>query len=287
MAITGVIKEQQTTNFTKKVGLFEAEVVAINPTAEEYKSILDIELKEDSKATDYLSVSQSGVAKARLDVWLKDVKTGELFKSVFFLDDEVKVNRDGSKTQFINSIGRSTWAASEEGLPSWFVQNRSVRKAKVGEEELYSFLSIWLSKLNFRDADTELELDWKKLMRGNVSELKEQIGGDLCKNVVALATIKTVEKEEGPVSYQGIYKRFMLEGSLKYFRNMDYNSQETIRSLEFKDKRELKLHEKFVVDLYGDYGCREFFSLSELHNYDPESNLAESDKVLDSDDSIF
>jgi hypothetical protein len=34
--------------------LFEANVIAINPTAEEFKDILGMELKEDSKATEYL-----------------------------------------------------------------------------------------------------------------------------------------------------------------------------------------------------------------------------------------
>ena len=33
--------------FPKKVGLFEASVIAINPTIEQYKDILGIELKED------------------------------------------------------------------------------------------------------------------------------------------------------------------------------------------------------------------------------------------------
>ena len=37
-------------DFSKKVGLFEANVIAINPTIEEFKDKLGMELKEDSKA---------------------------------------------------------------------------------------------------------------------------------------------------------------------------------------------------------------------------------------------
>jgi hypothetical protein len=36
-------------DYPKKVGLFEAKVIAVNPTIEEYKTLFDIELKDDSK----------------------------------------------------------------------------------------------------------------------------------------------------------------------------------------------------------------------------------------------
>jgi len=55
--IGGKKKEQsqeQQSEYAKKVGLFEANVIAINPTMEEYKDILNMELKEDSKAVEYL-----------------------------------------------------------------------------------------------------------------------------------------------------------------------------------------------------------------------------------------
>jgi hypothetical protein len=61
----------------KVVGIFSAKVVAINPTIEQFKSLLGIELKEDSKATDYLSENKDGNTTLRVDVWLEDVTTSE------------------------------------------------------------------------------------------------------------------------------------------------------------------------------------------------------------------
>ncbi len=56
--IGGVKRESassnENTNFPKKVGLFEADIVAINPTIEEYSTVLGMELKPDGKATDDL-----------------------------------------------------------------------------------------------------------------------------------------------------------------------------------------------------------------------------------------
>ena len=47
--IGGVKRESagsgENTNFPKKVGLFESDVVAINPTIEEYSTVLGMELK--------------------------------------------------------------------------------------------------------------------------------------------------------------------------------------------------------------------------------------------------
>jgi hypothetical protein len=84
--IGGKRKEQTSLpEFSKKVGLFEAKVVAINPSAEEYKEILNIELKEDSKALEYLGTSTDGNTTLRTDVWLEDVKSKDKFKVTFFL----------------------------------------------------------------------------------------------------------------------------------------------------------------------------------------------------------
>ena len=274
--------------FTKKVGFFEATVAAINPTAEEYNSQLGIELKNDSKATEYLTTDKDGTSKVRIDVWLKDVKTETLLKTSFWLEDNKKFNKDKTKKQYVNSVGITTWASSEEDLPQWFVKGRDYRVAYVGEAEFVEFLRVWLGGLDFRDESTELMLDWKSIMRGNLKEWKEQIDGEWCQTVGALATIKTVEKEDGPVSYQNIYNKAFFPGySIKNMRNMDYNNPETLRSLSFKTFKELKMHERFVLNVTGEYGCKDYYTFKELHDYNPDENVAATDKVYSTDDADY
>lgn len=273
--------------FTKQVGLFEAKVVAINPSAEEYKDVLEIELKDDSKALEYLSVNKEGNTSLRVDIWLQDIKNDGKFKVTFFLENREKENKDATKLQYINAVGVCSWAADADDLPDWFAK-RDYRPAFVGEEELYGFLRTWLGNLDYRDEETTLDLDWKKLMKGNLKDLKSQIDGEYCTNVVALATIKTVVKDGDVKEYQNIYnKSFLPAYTLKQFRLVDYNKSDMQSKLRAKATRELKPHERFVVNITGEYGCKDYFVFKDLADYDADANLVSSDSTISEDDADF
>ena len=287
MAIGGQKREVTTAKeFTKKVGIFEGEVIAINPNAAEYKEILGRELKEDSKATEYL-YEKDGVAKIRVDIWLKDVKTDFIDKVTFFLEDTKRSNKDGSKKQYVNNIGMCSWASSEENLPTWFVK-RDYRIAYTGEEELITFLRTWLGGIDYSKDDAEVALDWKKVIVGNLKEWKDEIGGELTTSVGVLATVKTVEKEEGPVSYQNIYNKGFFPGYfIKKMRLINYNDANVVRGISFKSSKELQQHERFVLNVTGEYGCKDYYTFKDLQDYDANSNLVESDKVISTDGADY
>ena len=274
-------------DFKKSVGLFEAKVIAVNPNMEEYKDILGIELKEDSKALEYLGKTDEGNIKLRIDIWLEEVKDNEKFKVTFFLEDKEKENKDGSKYQYINAVGVCSWASDPNDLPEWFAK-RDYRVAYVGEEDLYNFMRTWLNELDYRDAETVLEMDWKKLMKGNVKDIKSQIDGEWCSTIGALATIKIVAKDGDTKEYQGVYnKLFLPPYSIKQFRLVDYSKTETLNKLRAKKTRDLKAHEKFAVNVTGEYGCKDYFTLKDLRDYNPDDNLVASDKTISEDDSDF
>lgn len=289
MSGIGGNKRQSTgeSNFSKKVGLFEAKVIAINPTIEEFKDKLGIELKEDSKAVDYLGTSQDGNKTVRIDVWLEEVKNKDKFKVVFFLENKERENKDGTKKQYINTVGSCSWADDENNLPKWFTE-RECRVAYMGEEDLYNFMRTWLGDLDYRDAETTLQLDWSKLMKGNVKDLRDQINGEWCTNIVALATVKTVEKDGELKEYQGVYnKAFLPAYTLKQFRLIDFSSSNTLKQLREKKSKDLKPHERFVLGITGEYGCKEFYTFKDIADYNADDNLVASDKVLEEDDSDF
>lgn len=289
MSGIGGNKRQSTgeSNFSKKVGLFEAKVIAINPTIEEFKDKLGIELKEDSKAIEYLGMSQDGNKTVRIDVWLEEVKNKDKFKVAFFLENKERENKDGTKKQYINTVGSCSWADDENNLPKWFTE-RECRVAYVGEEDLYNFMRTWLGDLDYRDAETTLQLEWSKLMKGNVKDLRDQIGGEWCTNIVALATVKTVEKDGELKEYQGVYnKAFLPAYTLKQFRLLDFSSSTTLKQLREKKSKDLKPHERFVLGVTGEYGCKEFYTFKDIADYNADDNLVASDKVLEEDDSDF
>lgn len=285
MAIGGSKREiPQGGDFTKKVGIFEAKVIAINPNAQEFKDILGMELKEDSNATNYYDDVKK---KLRVNVWLQDVNSDFKTNATFWLEHGEKENKDATKKQYINSIGVCSWASSPDLLPAWFLK-RDYRVAHIGEEEFLGFVRMWLGGLDFSDMDTEIMLDWKKVMAGNLKDLKDQIDGEFTQTVGALATVKTVEKEDGPKSYQNIFIKSFFPGySIKSMRVVDYNNPDVVRGLTFRKSADLKMHERFVVNVAGEYGCKDYYTFKELHDYDPDSNLVESDKVIAADSSDF
>ena len=285
MAISGSKREiPQGGDFPKKVGIFEAKVIAINPNEREYKDILGIELKEDSNATNYYDDVKK---KLRVNVWLQDVNSDFKTNATFWLEHGEKENKDATKKQYINSIGVCSWASSPDLLPVWFLK-RDYRVAHIGEEEFLGFVRIWLGGLDFSDLSTEIMLDWKKVMSGDLKDLKEQIDGEFTQTVGALATVKTVEKEDGPKSYQNIFIKSFFPGySIKSMRVVDYNNPDVVRGLTFRKSAELKMHERFVVNVTGEYGCKDYYTFKELHDYDPEANLVESDKVIAADSADF
>ena len=285
MAIGGSKREiPQGGDFPKKVGIFEAKVLAINPNAKEYKDILGIDLKDDSNATNYYDDVKK---KLKVNVWLQDVNSDFRTTATFWLEPGEKVNKDGTKKQYINSIGVCSWASSEDLLPAWFLK-RDKRVAHIGEEEFLGFVRIWLGGLDFSDLETEIMLDWKKVMSGDLTDLKDQIDGEFTQTVGALATVKTVDKEDGPKSYQNIFIKSFFPGySIKSMRLVDYNNPDVVRGLKFRKTAELKMHERFIVNATGEYGCKDYYTFEELHDYDPDSNLVESDKVIATDSADF
>jgi hypothetical protein len=284
MGTIGGKKRESFGEFAKKVGLFTANVVAVNPTEKEYKEVLGIELKEDSKACEYVG-ERDGNTLVRLDFWLENTKITDgtkdsPYKVSFFLEDKVRLNKDGSKTQYINSIGNCAWAESEDSLPEWFTK-RDFREANVGEEDLFEFMRGWLNKLDYREADTVLELDWKKLMKGNVKEIKDQVGGEWSGEVGCMAIVIVKEVEGEAKEYQGIFNRaFFPAYSIKNFRLVDYNSPDVQKALGTKANKDLKPFERFILKVTGEYGCKDFYSLRDLREYDPADNPVATDAPL-------
>lgn len=294
MAVKGTAS--QFTEFVKKVGLFEAKVVAINPSLEELTD-LGVQVKEDSKMADYLGEKDEDgtlTTTLRVSVWLEEVVTKDLFNVSFFLEDKIRYNKDSTKFQMINSVGRTCWIDDEANIPEWMTKKgETVRKAHVGEEELYVFGRAWLNSI-LRDPSAEIDFEWKKLMRGNVNEMTGLLKTELVKTIVALATIKTVEKEGEIKEYQGVYNRDFLPGyTMKSLRIGKYDPIKIAALKERKKvvkpdgrKTYLKDYEEFIINITdSEYGVKDFFVTQPLKDYDPTENIVSSEEKIIEDET--
>lgn len=276
-AITGSRREFK--EYVKRVGLGEFKVIAINPDREEITKILGSYEKE--KDPEYIG-EKDDINYVRLEFWLKDLKFQEIFKLSFFLKDQNRMNKDQTKYQFINVVGRTAWAEGEDTLHPKFAA-RDFRKAKIGEEEFYNFITNWL-ELKYEEIGTRVEFDLKKLFKGNVSEIREQIGGNLDGTVICLATVQIVESkdDQGNITrseYQKIYNRGFLPGyNIKQIRLkvLDQRYLDYIAGAATK-----KPLEWFLLKITDEnYGCKDFYGgipIKEIREYDPSENLAASD----------
>src|SRR5205807_1317986 len=104
------------------------------------------------------------------------------------------------------------------------------------------------------------------------------------------ADVKSVTKDDGETKeYQNIYNKGVLPSyCLKNFRLVDYNKEEVQNALKAKKLNDLKVHERFVVQITsGDYGNKNAFYLGDLKDYNPSDFFQASDKVILQDDPSY
>ena len=171
-------------------GVCSVHMLAINPSLEESQKLGFNFQKEPEYLTD-----KEGVKGIRLDFYVSNT----VFKSKIsvFLKNEVRMNGNKDKTQFINKFGTTTWAATKQEAidkvakngKKWF-SPEGAREAFVGEEQLYSLLQNWL---NVKIGD-ELQLNnLAKLFTGDVKELADLIKTFGSNTFKVLAQVSTTE----------------------------------------------------------------------------------------------
>lgn len=254
MALKG--KEKETRSFNKYVGIFSANVVAVNPSKEELGKLLDTTIEKDLEYTGMND--QSGAKRLTLSFWLQEENTKNLFNVRFNLEDTIVESKTG-KTQFINNIGTTSYAEDKSQVPGFLSEGgREVRVAKKGEELLYKFLRAWLSNLSYEDSSTELYLDWKKLISGKVTEIREAIENYKSQTVCALATVRTADDGK---EYQAVYSyEFLPSYALGCFTGTA--------------KKNYKAVDRFIQKVTDtEYGCQDYYELKPLKVYDPTNNV--------------
>jgi len=258
MAFKG--KEKEIKAYTKYVGVFNANVVAVNPTKEQLSKLLGNDIEKD---LEYTGVSSdTGAKKVTISFWLKEENTGNLFNVRFNLEDTVIQSKTG-KYQFINTIGATSYSEDASQLPEFLTENgRKIRKAKKGEELLYKFLRNWVaSSWNFEDASTELVLDdWKSLMNGKVKELQDVIDSNSDKTICCMATIRTADDGK---EYQSVYSyEFLPSYALDCFTGA---------------KKNYRAVDRFIQKVQDtEYGCKDYYELKPMKEYDPQNNVVNS-----------
>lgn len=188
-------------------GLHNMKVVAVNPTKAELEA-MGYKPQNDPV---YLS-SEGDVKKLRLDFHLHGTApNGDtiMTKIAFFLENQLRVNKNGTKSEWINDFGRTAWSAEGdiENPPSgltWF-QHETARRSHVGEADLHLFLVNWL---NIGPEDEAKMENFLAMFDGDYSEVHGLLGGNKENEVRVLLTVRDSK-------YQSVYNRYFDRASNK------------------------------------------------------------------------
>jgi hypothetical protein len=281
------LSEQKGGTGSKKLytGVFSGEIRAVNPTSLELSELLGYELKSDAKEQSYESKDDKDNEVIVVSFWLQaDTPEKPWFNARFRITDKVCTNKDGSKIQYVNQCGDSTYVDDKKNLADWFTSfsdkdknktgDKYVREALIGEANLYVFLKAWLSKVDWFSPDTNVLTDMKRMFRNVDKYVNDEYkallpgtdGAKFVGNVVALAVVYTGEKDGKPVHYQNLYGEFLpptiKEGS-RYGVSTISVMNMSITSGNWSNPRLKKWHEQ----LSGEYGCKDSFQLVPLKEF--------------------
>ena len=285
MSVTGKVREVK--EWKKSTGFFEAEVLCFNPDREKLEQLLGVTLDKDpeylgqaSEEVELADGSKKTIPYTRLDivVWVKDVKTDAKRSIRFYLRDLPKIKQDKTKAQYINNIGTLSWADKDENLPDWFKQ-RPFRKAHQGEENLYAFVTNWLGKVDFKDPDASLDFDWSRLMKGNVTELNQQINSDYAQTITCLCLISVNDKSGEKKEYEQVYNEGFMPGyCMKEVRLKTLSDDEYVKKAIATEKKKRSKLQRFMIDIFEpEHGIKDYFTTGELKEYDPKDNIVATD----------
>jgi hypothetical protein len=261
----------------KRIGLAQFEVVEFNK-----------EFDSDGKEIKYLG-EKEGNTTMRVAVTLREIKSQKWYPLSYYLEDKVRMSKDGKKTQYINSLGWTTWADKKENLSEKFSAN-AYHEAKVGEADLVAFIEAWLNI--DRNQPVDLTLDWKALMKGSVAELKYFQKTDLPRKegILGMATVRVVEKEGEIKEYSQVYGRVLAGFNMRFFRTAVTgeaitNLRERKETASATKKGYLKSYEEFILDI-TDF-CKDIYYLGELKEYTVSDSMVATDQVLSEEDANY
>lgn len=231
------------------VGAFN--IVAVNPTKAQIEEITGRTLENEPE---YKGTDDNGNNFVRVVFWAKTCLESKVNNSIelaipfnFTITNAMRKGTNSGKIQVIDKYGRTAWGDEETvksgAIPQYTNGPANIsagyRPAYQGEEHLVNFLIQWLNipgPAVYKDkqwvmredpSDSEVCLDMKAIMSGNVKEIAELV--NLAKDFVVKACVGVRTTEEGK-QYQNVYTRMFLKNAITNYSKLDEDIKSTQNS---------------------------------------------------------
>jgi len=294
------------------VGVGEVQVLGFNPSREELDNILGIERDENAEVKPEFEYFKENVELKQKDqdgnetdsifcdqlnvtAWVKEVKSGNIYPINFTIYNVEDVSKTG-KYKFVNQHGKSIYCDDEANLSEYFTntpgkikQPLIYKKAYKGEANLLEFLASWT---NISPFDTESSLfpeDTKKFWTGNMKELNSLVIDFSAHTVMVNFFVKTKEVTDNDGNTETKeYNRIATKGFcsghyMKFFRQYAKNNFEGLHTKAKMGNTSMYQLAKFMEDVYGEYGVKDFTFKGELVEYQQGMNPVNAETAVVTD----
>lgn len=320
-------KESEFEERKKYVGLENFEVIAVNPTIKQFNELYGKDGSDADEEIEYVD-EKDGEDRIKISVYMRGLQSNRIHREQFFIVDKERTSKDGGKGQYINQVCQSTWVDDEANLPEWFTKftdknksvigNKTYRRAKEGEADFYEFVRGVLRTVDFYQTDTEVEFNFKKMLKGDFSQLNSILtDSSYASPFTALNYIRT-DKEDATKQYQQVFLKGILPrdfynkvelATSEYYKerfedikeNPDavkipgiplvvqdiYGYVESPSSIKFKKDFENKAWMNFLKEVEGEYGCKGFYKICPVFEYDKAMDITAGNKTLNMNDSGY
>lgn len=233
-------EETEEIGFKRYIGIAPVSVVALNPTKQELETLYGHEMKEPEYKVEGERNGYILEFHVRTISDWKNIGIDAIGRIRFFVSNDILKSKDGLKVRVIDKYGETTWVTEEQYKAGQKPDTSRVippyRPAHRGEQELYQFLKCWLNIGNGQDStkwdrdarkwlpnspdilkQCEIELDWEKVVSGNIKEIQNLI--PKCKDYL-LKTCWGIRTYEGK-HYQDICNTTFLKNSSNYYERFE------------------------------------------------------------------
>lgn len=252
MAFSVGQESREATPMNHYIGVGSVNVIGINPNKAQLAEMFGLELEEEPV---YRGTQQTKEGKtvdfARLDVVIQTIpeaNNGIEIKNrmSFFVRNEYRFNRDGSKVQVIDKYGRTAWVTNAElqthAIPVYSNGNQAnldadYRPCYVGEEDLTNFFKTflnipspmvyknkqWVPAENLNECLARFD-NIANMFKGDFSEFVNAWKFQPTNKIKILYGIRTTNEGK---QYQTFYTRMFLRNSASNYDRLEQDLRST------------------------------------------------------------
>lgn len=229
-------------------GIAALNIIAVNPNKQWIKDNLGREMEEEPE---YKGTDDKGNNFVRVVFYARTNPESKVNNGIdvtvpinFTITNSMRIGVNSGKIQIIDKYGRTAWGTEEEVKAGTIPQysngpaniSTGYRPAYQGEEYLVGFLTQWLNipgpaiykdgKWVMREdpSDSEVSLDMKAILAGNMKELVDLI--NLAKDFVVKGCLGVRTNEEGR-QYQSVYNRLFVKNAVTNYSKLDADIKST------------------------------------------------------------